>query len=196
MHSVLVTGPIGAGKSSALAVFEGEGWLTRTADDIVAELQAVDGAAFQPILDRFPETKSATESGEAFLNRKVLRELVFNNVAERKALEDILHPLVRDAIGDLVKNHAERNMAIEIPLVTSESPYLQMFDHVLVITAPDAALVRKAEQTNIDLDLLRRIRETQPSYDSYMNLASAHISNEGDETDLVNQVQAFIASLS
>ncbi len=195
MHSVLITGPIGAGKSTALAIFADLGWLVLAADDVVADLQAPGGAAYKAIVQRFPAATQRDSEGELQLNRAHLREIVFSDPDEKLALETILHPLVRSEINSFLETNTNQSIAVEIPLISPGSPYLDMFDQVISITAPESAIQRKAGQTQIELHEVARIRQSQPKQASYIAVADLHILNEGDQTELTSAIERFVNSL-
>ena len=83
-----LTGSIGMGKSTTAAMFAEEGVPVHDSDRAVHELYAGDAVA--PVAEIFPEV---------IVNGRVDRELLSRNLAKNpanfKALEKIIHPLVR-----------------------------------------------------------------------------------------------------
>jgi dephospho-CoA kinase len=88
-----LTGGIGSGKSAAADEFGRLGAAIVDTDAIAHALTRPGGAAIPAIRAAFGE--SAIDSSGA-MDRSRMRELVFKDPAQRKRLEQILHPLIRD----------------------------------------------------------------------------------------------------
>jgi len=88
-----LTGGIGSGKSAAAAEFERLGAIVVDTDAIAHELTAAGGAAMDAIRKRFG-TGVIAASGA--LDRDKMRARVFADPAAKKALEALLHPMIRE----------------------------------------------------------------------------------------------------
>jgi dephospho-CoA kinase len=76
-----------------------------------------------------------TESGS--LDRKALGEIVFNNVQQRKVLESIVHPLVRERAQEILKSLASDSIVIyTVPLLVEANVELP-FDVIVSVEAPE-----------------------------------------------------------
>ena len=97
--TIALTGGIACGKSLVAKFFNELGVQTLDADDVVHELEAPGGAAVPAIVARFGSSVLAPDGG---IDRKKLASVVFgrDTRAARRALEDILHPLVRQRLLD------------------------------------------------------------------------------------------------
>lgn len=93
--SVAITGGIACGKSLLSAYLQQLGVETLDADDVVHALQASGGEAVEPIRARFGDQVIAPDGS---VDRALLAQNVFSNEVERKALNDIVHPMVREKI--------------------------------------------------------------------------------------------------
>ena len=96
MLVVGLTGGIGSGKSTVSAMLAAKGAVIVDADAIVHEVQAPDGPAFQPIVDRFGP---GVVAADGTLDRPAIAAIVFDDPA---ALSDLQrhHPSDRRP-GDL-----------------------------------------------------------------------------------------------
>ena len=79
MTSILVTGPIGSGKSTVLALLAELGWKTLAADEIVTKVQAPGGSAYKSLIDTFPDQLSTDATGDLVIDKSKLRDLVFSD---------------------------------------------------------------------------------------------------------------------
>jgi dephospho-CoA kinase len=128
-----LTGSIGMGKSTAAAMIRRLGIPVFDADLAVHRLMAKGGRAVAPIAARFPDV----EIGGA-IDRKALGRAVFGQKAELKALEAILHPMVREAEQRFIRSTAltrQGLVVLDIPLLFESRRDLDC-DVTIVVTAP------------------------------------------------------------
>jgi dephospho-CoA kinase len=128
-----LTGSIGMGKSTAAAMIRRLGIPVFDADLAVHRLMAKGGRAVAPIAARFPDV----EIGGA-IDRKALGRAVFGQKAELKALEAILHPIVREAEQRFIRSTAltrQGLVVLDIPLLFESRRDLDC-DVTIVVTAP------------------------------------------------------------
>ncbi len=133
MIVVGLTGSIGMGKSTAAAMIRRLGIPVFDADLAVHRLMAKGGRAVAPIAARFPDV----EIGGA-IDRKALGRAVFGQKAELKALEAILHPMVREAEQRFIRSTAltrQGLVVLDIPLLFESRRDLDC-DVTIVVTAP------------------------------------------------------------
>lgn len=137
MWRIGVTGSIATGKSTVLAAFEKAGVPVFSADAAVAELYR--GAAIAPVEALFP---GVTRNGA--IDKEALAQWLGADPARFKALEAVVHPLVRQAIADFLDKAQRQGQPIavvEVPLLF-ESGYDYGFDAVAV-THVDPAIQRE-----------------------------------------------------
>src|SRR3954471_15165986 len=94
-----LTGGIGSGKSAAAAEFERLGASVVDTDAIAHRLTAAGGAAMGEIRKVFGSEVLAASGA---LDRDKMRERVFADPAAKKALEALLHPMIREKSGRLL----------------------------------------------------------------------------------------------
>ncbi len=130
-----LTGGIGMGKSTAAKILAGFGLPIHNADQAVHMLLQKNGKAVKPIAKIFPEAFS-----HGAIDRSMLGKMVFGKPAKLKKLENILHPLVRKAEQNFLKQ-AKRDQApavvLEIPLLF-ETGAEKRCDLTVCVTAPNA----------------------------------------------------------
>lgn len=128
-----LTGSIGMGKSTIAAQCTQLGAKTLNSDDVVHRLMQPDGRAYAPIARLFPD---AVKDGK--IDRKILGSMVFPDAEKLRALEQILHPLVKEAEKKFAQNMKLKGVRIvvfDIPLLF-ETGGDNWMDMTLVATAP------------------------------------------------------------
>lgn len=116
MRVIGLTGSIGMGKSTAAAMLRRLGIPVHDADATVHRLTAPKGRAIVPIAARFPGVVDAN----GVLDRRALADRAYAAPSEIKALEAILHPLVRDAEKRFMMAARRRR----VPVVVLDIPLL------------------------------------------------------------------------
>ena len=126
-----LTGSIGMGKSAVAAMLKNLNIPVYDADAEVHRLQGPGGAALPAIEARFPGT-----TGPNGLDRAKMAQLVLAHPHERKALEAIVHPMLRAGREQFLRRHRSRPLVVlDIPLLF-ETHGERRLDGVIVVTAP------------------------------------------------------------
>lgn len=131
MIRIALTGSIGMGKSTVAKMFERAGVPVFDADAVVRALQGPGGGLVEKIGELFPGT---VRSGT--LDRDCLAHIVLADRTKLVALEEIVHPAVREAREVFVAEHPDAPaLVFEIPLLF-ETGSERDFDTVVVVSAP------------------------------------------------------------
>lgn len=128
-----LSGSIGMGKSTASAMFRRMGVPVYDSDAAVHVVLGKGGAAVAPIAATFP----GVVIGGA-VDRQALGKRVFGDDAALKALEAIVHPLVRRRQDDFLKRCAARRVplaVLDIPLLFEVRLDVRC-DVLVVVSAP------------------------------------------------------------
>jgi dephospho-CoA kinase len=139
-----VTGSIGMGKSTVSKMFMDMGIPLHDADAAVHKLLAAGGAGVAPVAALFPAVLAQDAAGNDYIDRAALGKIVFADAEKKKALEQILHPMVQaDSAAFRADKEREGHKMIvfDIPLLFETGGETRV-DAVLVVTAP--ADVQKA----------------------------------------------------
>ncbi|RDB42132.1 dephospho-CoA kinase [Halomonas sp. DQ26W] len=187
-----VTGGIASGKSTVARAFAALGAPWVDADDVAREVVEPGEPALAEIAERYSREEGRPVLQEdGSLNRRALREIVFADPAERKWLESVTHPRIRQRIVA----HLERLQAEGAPYVLLVSPLLfesgqsEMADRCLVIDVPESLqIARTAARDDVDEDQARAIVAAQMPRAERLARADDVIDNGGDEARLKAQV--------
>lgn len=125
-----LTGSIGMGKSTTAGFFADAGCAVWDADAAVHRLYAPGGAAVAPMRARFP---GAIEQDA--VSRDRLREIIASDPDALRAIEAIVHPLVRADRADFAAANPDRVVVFDIPLLYETGSEAEM-DAVACVTIP------------------------------------------------------------
>ena len=111
-----LTGGIASGKSSVGRLLEARGWPVLDADQYARDALAPNTAASQAVAHHF----GAAVGTAADLDRKALGRIVFSDPDQRRWLEALIHPVVRERFQhELAELRDEPVVVLMIPLLLS-----------------------------------------------------------------------------
>jgi len=135
-----LTGGIGAGKTTVLAMFQALGVPTYNADTIAKDIMDSNPAVTKAVQKKFPSVIDKQK-----IDRKKIRQIIFNSVEDKKWLEDLLHPLVKQEIKNIAQQHTHDYCVVEIPLLF-EANMTSYVDKVLTIDTPHELQLQRSMQ--------------------------------------------------
>jgi len=133
MRILGLTGSIAMGKSTAAAMLRRMGVAVHDADAAVHALTQPGGAAIPHIIAAFPDIGAGHG-----INRKELSQRAFDDPAVLRKLEEILHPMVREATARFLKQQRARRAklaVLDVPLLL-ETGAEKRCHAVAVVSAP------------------------------------------------------------
>ncbi|MBD9469966.1 dephospho-CoA kinase [Pseudoxanthomonas sp. PXM01] len=186
-----LTGGIASGKSALEKAFAAHGIVVADADLLAREVVQPGTPALAAVVERFGRDVLLADGQ---LDRAALRQRVFGNDGERRALEAILHPAIRVRLQEICRNATSPYAIAMVPLLTEGGgraayPWLH---RILVVDTP--AAVQKArlmQRDGIDADLAERMMAAQASRADRLALADDIIVNDGDIAHLQRAADAL-----
>jgi dephospho-CoA kinase len=191
MIRIALTGSIGMGKSTVAKMFEFAGVPVFDADAIVRRLQGPGGRLVNKIGELFP---GCVRSGT--LDRDCLAEIVLADRNKLAALENIVHPAVREARDDFIAAHsASPALVFEIPLLF-ETGGEKEFDKVVVVSASaDVQLARVLQRPGMSFEKLQSILARQLPDEEKRARADFVVDTGTDLSTTESQVRDILACL-
>jgi len=184
-----LTGGIGSGKSAAAAEFERLGATVVDTDAIARELTQASGTAIPEVERIFG--KDVIAQGGA-MDRKKMRERVFGDPVAKKALEALLHPMIREESSRRIAAAQGPYVIHVVPLLVESPDYRRRVDRVLVIDSPEEVQVSRVRaRSGLDEAEVRAIVASQATRAERLAAADDVIDNRGSLDALRKQVAAF-----
>lgn len=195
-YKIGITGTIASGKSLVGKILEGQGIPVLDTDVVVKTLYTDDDGLKQAIAKQFgPQVLNP----DGTVNKKVLGGVVFADALKRKALESLVHPLVRKKVEAFLNNPVLQSpfRAVLVPLLF-ENQLESMYDEVwTIVVQPESELVKRLmTREQISREEAQKRLSAQWSQAQKMQNATRIIDNSGtpDETrarilDALSKVQ-------
>ena len=179
-----LTGGIGCGKSTVLALFQQCGAEILETDAVVRELLASDSGLIGEVRDAFGE---AVLDSEGKVDREALASRVFHNSEALALLESLVHPRVRDYwMRALRENHPV--LIVEIPLLFEKDLQDHFSTTICVSSYPEVQQERLLARGMTESEIQHR-KDRQLSLEEKMQRADIIIHNNGSMEHLQEQVE-------
>lgn len=184
-----LTGGIGSGKSAAADEFARLGATVVDTDAIAHELTRAGGAALPEVEKTFG--KDAIDASGA-MDRARMRARVFAEPAARKALEALLHPMIREESRRRIAAAPGPYVVHVVPLLVESADYRGRVHRVLVVDCPeDTQVARVRARSGLPEREVRAIIATQAPRAARLAAADDVIDNSGTLDALRDQVAAL-----
>jgi len=182
-----LTGGIASGKTTVSDCFKKLGTKVIDADVISHEVTEPSGSAFEEILSEFG-SEILDEKG--LINRKRMREIIFDDQSKKKILEEIIHPKVRDEMFKRINKSDDHYLIVSVPLLVETGMNRIMDRTLLVDCSEDTQIERLMHRDKITLNEARAILKNQASRSDRKKIADDLIVNEKNVTliELENEV--------
>ena len=182
-NAIVLTGGIATGKSTVASLFMMHGFLTIDADKIAHK-----------ILDQ-NSNKIVSLFGEQYVEeskvlRKKLGELIFNDIKQKKKLEEFIHPLIKEQIIEEAKIFESQNKPylIDIPLFFEKQNY-NIKKSIVVYTTKDIQIKRLIHRDDCDKTTALSRINNQMDIEEKKQLATYVIDNTKDLKYLQKEVE-------
>ena len=185
MFTVGLTGGVAAGKSTATNFFIGKDIEVIDADVISRNLQLKGEAGYTKIVEKF-STDILDVNNE--IDRKKIRAIAFSDPNNKKWLEDLMHPMIRDEVIKQFQKAKSTWAIYSAPLWSDKN----IFNRTLVIDAPkDVQLERIIARDNCTKEVAEQVIAQQISSNERNCFATDLIVNDSSLKDFENKLEFY-----
>ncbi len=189
MLKIGLTGGIGSGKTTVSNLFtklDNNKVAIVDTDIIARQIVEVDKPAYKEIIKIFGK---GILNKDASINRKTLRNIIFNSPELKQQLEDITHPRIQAEVNRKISKLKAQYCIIVIPLLfETKSDYA--IDRILVVDCDTTTQIKRTtlrdQTTAQDVE---NIIKVQQSREYRLKQADDIINNNNDLEQLKQQVQ-------
>ncbi len=183
-----LTGGIASGKSLVEALLREWGVPVLDADQVSREVVAPGQPALAAIAERFGADMLQADGS---LDRRRMRAKVFADPAQRKRLEDLLHPLIGERLLAWRDAQTADYCVLSVAILL-ESRFRSLVDRIVVVdVAPAVQVSRLIARDGIDETLAHQMLAAQTSREARLAAADDIIDNSGSP----DQTQAQLKML-
>ena len=192
MIKVGLTGGIGSGKSTVSKILISKGFSVYNSDNRAKWLMNNDDNLKSNIISIFGDKAYLKGS----LNRKYLSAKVFNDSLKLKALNNLVHPLVAIDFKNWLLHQKSKDFVFKEAAILIESGAYKEMDKIIVVSCPEnIRLERVLKRDGNSPQLVKKRMQNQISETEKINHADFVVKNNGNESDLVLEVEFVISEL-
>ena len=199
MTVIGLTGGIGCGKTAVAKFFEELGVPVIDVDQVNREITRAGQPCFDAIIKQFGHQVVGPD-GE--LDRRLLRQIIFQDSEQRLVLEAILHPAIYQAtVNQLAQIKNTPYMILAVPLLFEHANFLSMIQRSLLVDCPpDIQTQRICQRDQITPQQAQQIIQAQMPREQRLALADDIIVNDSNLTQLKLNVlrlhQSYLSNLA
>ncbi len=189
MLTVGLTGGVGCGKSTVARRLREHGIPIIDADEITRELAAPGSPLLERIVEAFG---SEVLDASGCLDRRHLRERVFQDPGARRRLEQILHPAVRREIETRIRALPPAPYCVVVVPLLVETGMDTLFDRVVVVDCtPELQVQRVCARDGCPEAQVQAIMASQAPRETRLSKATDVIENNGKLAQLLQDTDAL-----
>ena len=187
-----LTGGIGAGKSTVADLFSQKGAVVIRSDELARQVIEPQTPGFQQVIARFGKD---FVNSEGYIDRAKLAQIVFQDDAALKDLENIVHPLVRSKTNQIMDQHTSETIIVnEIPLLL-EKKMESLFDFLVIVISSEKNRLERLAQRGLTTEQATARMAKQVSDDERKAAADFLIVNDGNLDQLEADVEKIWQTL-
>jgi len=157
---IALTGGIACGKSSVIQIFKKNAIAIIDLDVIAREVVEPNTQALSELVAHFG---NGILNDDQTLNREALRQVLFENNANQKIIEEILHPKILEKMQMGIEKLNVPLVVVEVPLLVEQN-LSNLFDRAIVVDCDEQnQLKRLLNRKNMDEKLAKTIISAQAS---------------------------------
>jgi len=180
-----LTGPTGAGKSTAARILESLGCAVIDGDALAREIVQPGSPVLQKLAERFGADICKGET----LDRSLLASRAFGSEAARRDLNSITHPAITELALSRAKALQGYRAVVLDAAALLESELAALCRHILLISAPEGLRLRRIlARGGVTEEAARRRIEAQRRMD-WSGTGHTTIQNDGSEEALRHEIE-------
>lgn len=172
-----LTGGIGSGKSAASQWFDAQGITVVDADIVAREVVDIGQPALLQIQQAFGDW-ALFEDGS--LNRRALREHIFQSPGARKMLENITHPAIRSSIIQQLQAAQSPYVILVSPLLFETNQHELTQRNLLIDASIELQIERASQRDGQNVEQIQQIIAAQMSREQKRAMADDIVLNDGE----------------
>ncbi|MCD8125559.1 MAG: dephospho-CoA kinase [Lachnospiraceae bacterium] len=185
-----ITGGVGAGKSTVLALLQ-EGWgaCIIQADTVARELMEPGGSCFRAVTEAFGENILGPDGA---IDRGALAKIVFHSEARRQELNALTHPRVFGKVRARIAA-AEETLVVYETALPEEARLRELCGEIWYIYAPEEVRIRRLMASRgYSREKCLDVMRSQKSEELFRRLADRVIENRGTPEETRKQLQTAL----
>ncbi|TGL37863.1 dephospho-CoA kinase [Leptospira perdikensis] len=188
-----ITGSIGSGKSTVLAMFGELGAETISSDSIARSFTEPNSPVIKELVSIFGESILDSEGAPS---RTKIAESAFSDKSKLNALNNLLHPLIRKTFLEFLNSREPGSIiAWEVPLLFETDAYSLCDFTVTVAVNPEVAFERVMGRGGMTKEDFQRRNLAQMELAKKKSLSDFVVTNDNQREELKEQIEIIYSEI-
>ena len=189
-----ITGGIASGKSTiAKYITKKKNIKLLEADKYTKILLTNNTKTYDQIIEHFGTKIIDKQSSQKKINKEILRKIIFNDKTQRKWIENLLHPIIKQKmIQDCQKYKNEKILLLEVPLLF-QAKFTDLCTEIWLIKCKSQIQkTRLIQRDKITAFEAEKIIKLQPNFMNHEKHINTIINTEGGKNLWQNAINKLI----
>lgn len=187
-----LTGGIGSGKTTVAKLFEKQGIPLYIADDRARAIMDQTDVV-KEVQQIFP-TPVSTEHG--LLDREKIKQLVFDNKELLAALNQVIHPRVKDDFTQWLEKYKEAPIVMKESAILFENGLEKSCDLIILVVAPEEVRIKRVmARDKVSKEQVQKIINNQMKDEEKIG-RSQYIIENNDKKSLKSDIITIIRDIN
>ena len=192
MKTILITGRMGVGKSELIAFLKKKSYPVFIADEVAKKLLHPENSCYKRLKKLFLDPHFYQKDGS--FHKKKLAQVLFKNPEKKKAMEQIIHPKVRELFKEYVKKESQSPyLFYEAPLISKG--ILKSCDFSILVISPYEKQKERLLKLGWSYEEIKERWEAQIPDTEIRKEVDFIIENKKDKLYMQKQLLVFLEKL-
>tara|TARA_B100000902_G_scaffold263463_1_gene249613 strand:- start:194 stop:808 length:615 start_codon:yes stop_codon:yes gene_type:complete len=189
-----LTGGIASGKSTiANYIREHKKILVLDADDLSKELIKPNTIGYKKIVYYFGNHIIDQKSSEKIINRKLLKNIIFENDIDRTWIEKLLHPLIKEKMIEKCSQYKNNQIILLVIPLLFEAKFEDICTEIWLVKCPKIIqITRLMKRDKISKKEASKIINLQMQYGEKTKFADFILDNSNNLDEWINKIKKLI----
>ena len=191
MQLIIISGPIGSGKSTVARIFQNNDFYYLDSDTIAKNLIRENSQIKNSLVKEFGND-ILKDNKISFIE---LKNKLIESYENKNIIDRIVHPYFYTYINSYITSTSLKKIILEIPLISTAKSITHPYKVILVSTNVDTRLARSINKNNQSKDSFNKINKLQNNEEFYADNSDYVIVNNGDINMLTKDTERVIDSI-
>ena len=189
-----LTGGIASGKSTITDYIRTyKKILILDADNLTRELIKPNTFGYKKILDYFGNQIIDKYSLEKRINRKLLRNIIFENEKDREWIQKLLHPLIKEKIIKECNQYKNNKIILLVIPLLFEAKFEDICTEIWLIKCSELEQIQRlVKRDKISEEEARKIIKLQLTFEAKIELSDVILDNSDDRKGWLENVKDLL----
>ena len=163
------------------------------ADNLSRHLIQPNTIGYKKILDYFGNKIIDKKKSDRAINRKLLKKLIFESEKDRKWIEKLLHPLIKEKMIEECNQYRSNQMILLVIPLLFEAKFEDICTEIWLINCPkEVQLKRLIKRDKITKKEANRIINLQLNFQEKIKGCDVILDNTDDQNKWINTLKELI----